>query len=149
VSNLFGTLDRSRFIFRDTLERVQALVELKYDPMRACAAPAALLPVTPTAWRRCRGGSLVARRCARPVPRDRRAAADRELAEGRRPVHHAAAGLHRGRGKPGVMTREPGHVPGPAGRQRLRALMREIGLHYQIHRGIGVHQAKATPRASR
>jgi 4-hydroxy-3-polyprenylbenzoate decarboxylase len=42
VSNLFGTLERSRFIFRDTLERVKALVELKYDPVRAAKQPAAL-----------------------------------------------------------------------------------------------------------
>src|SRR5690349_21273517 len=32
VSNLFGTMDRARFIFRDTLEAVRRLVELKVDP---------------------------------------------------------------------------------------------------------------------
>ena len=32
VSNLFGTLDRARFLFRDTLESVRRLVELKVDP---------------------------------------------------------------------------------------------------------------------
>src|SRR5437764_7684795 len=32
VSNLFGTLDRTRFLFRDTLEAVRHLVELKTDP---------------------------------------------------------------------------------------------------------------------
>ena len=29
ASNIFGTLDRSRFIFRDTLASVQKLIELK------------------------------------------------------------------------------------------------------------------------
>src|SRR5688500_15291008 len=29
VSNLFGTMDRARFMFRDTLDRVRRLVELK------------------------------------------------------------------------------------------------------------------------
>src|SRR5262249_30135124 len=32
VSNLFGTLERARFLFRDTLESVRRLVELKVDP---------------------------------------------------------------------------------------------------------------------
>ena len=32
VSNLFGTTERSRFIFRDTLETVKKLVALKADP---------------------------------------------------------------------------------------------------------------------
>src|SRR6516162_6849196 len=32
VSNLFGTLERTRFLFRDTLEAVRHLVELKIDP---------------------------------------------------------------------------------------------------------------------
>src|SRR5438132_7631914 len=32
VSNLFGTLARTRFLFRDTLDAVRHLVELKVDP---------------------------------------------------------------------------------------------------------------------
>src|SRR5689334_286204 len=32
VSNLFGTPERTRFLFRDTLEAVRHLVELKIDP---------------------------------------------------------------------------------------------------------------------
>src|SRR5688572_7108833 len=32
VSNLFGTLERTRFLFRDTLNAVRHLVELKVDP---------------------------------------------------------------------------------------------------------------------
>ena len=32
VSNLFGTLERARFLFRDTLDSVRRLVELKIDP---------------------------------------------------------------------------------------------------------------------
>ena len=32
VSNLFGTIERARYIFRDTLHRVQKLIELKIDP---------------------------------------------------------------------------------------------------------------------
>src|SRR3954451_23250779 len=32
VSNLFGTMERTRFLFRDMLEAVRHLVELKVDP---------------------------------------------------------------------------------------------------------------------
>jgi 4-hydroxy-3-polyprenylbenzoate decarboxylase len=39
VSNLFGTTERSRFIFRDTLETVKKLVALKADPMAFLKRP--------------------------------------------------------------------------------------------------------------
>src|ERR1700735_4796414 len=39
VSNLFGTLERSKFIFRDTLDKVKILVELKNDPIKAIKSP--------------------------------------------------------------------------------------------------------------
>ncbi len=32
VSNLFGTLERARFIFRDSFENVQRAIQLKVDP---------------------------------------------------------------------------------------------------------------------
>ncbi|MEX0792771.1 MAG: 3-octaprenyl-4-hydroxybenzoate carboxy-lyase, partial [Pirellulaceae bacterium] len=32
AGNLFGTMDRARFMFRDTLESVRRLIELKIDP---------------------------------------------------------------------------------------------------------------------
>jgi 4-hydroxy-3-polyprenylbenzoate decarboxylase len=39
VSNLFGTVERSSFMFRDTLEKVQLLVEAQGDPMKALKNP--------------------------------------------------------------------------------------------------------------
>jgi len=39
VCNLFGTLDRSKFIFRDTLENIKTLVDLKSDPLKAIKNP--------------------------------------------------------------------------------------------------------------
>ena len=39
VSNLFGTLERSEFIFRNTFEKVQQLIELKNDPLKILKAP--------------------------------------------------------------------------------------------------------------
>ena len=39
ASNIFGTLDRSKFIFRDTLAMVQKIIELKGDPIKAIKRP--------------------------------------------------------------------------------------------------------------
>jgi 4-hydroxy-3-polyprenylbenzoate decarboxylase len=39
LGNLFGTLERARFIFRDALRSVERLVELKEDPSRAWKRP--------------------------------------------------------------------------------------------------------------
>ena len=39
ASNIFGTIDRSRFIFRDTLTVVQQLLELKNNPVNAFKSP--------------------------------------------------------------------------------------------------------------
>src|SRR5713226_5752205 len=54
VSNLFGTLERTRFLFRDTLKAVRHLVELKIDatafwknPLRYRDMPRALWHLRP------------------------------------------------------------------------------------------------------
>ena len=39
ASNIFGTLERSKFIFRDTLALVQQLIELKNEPVKAIKQP--------------------------------------------------------------------------------------------------------------
>src|SRR5262245_9920080 len=39
LGNLFGTLERARFIFRDALRSVERLFELKVDPSRAWKRP--------------------------------------------------------------------------------------------------------------
>jgi 4-hydroxy-3-polyprenylbenzoate decarboxylase len=39
VSNLFGTMERARFIFRDSLDKVRRLIELRADPGAAWKRP--------------------------------------------------------------------------------------------------------------
>jgi 4-hydroxy-3-polyprenylbenzoate decarboxylase len=142
VSNLFGTLDRSRFLFRDTLERVQALVELKYDPIRAAKRPFHFLPVAPTAV------AALPRRRFRAAP----------VAHGRTSISALPQIVNwpmdggpfitlpqvytEDIEKPGVMKANLGMYRVQLGGNEY-VQDREIGLHYQIHRGIGVHQAKA------
>ncbi len=94
VSNLFGTVERVRYLFRDTLENVRRLVELKTDPSNLRRQPLRYLGC-------CRRRVVDAAaqnqrwRGARRANDDRSAAAVAVVAEGRRGVHHAAAGLYR------------------------------------------------------
>jgi 4-hydroxy-3-polyprenylbenzoate decarboxylase len=142
VSNLFGTLDRSRFMFRDTLARVQSLVELKYDPMRAARNPFRYLPVAPTAL-----AALPRRRRGNPVRRF----GTTTIGELPRIVNWPMDGgpfitlpqvYTEDIDKPGVMNANLGMYRVQLGGNEY-VQDREIGLHYQIHRGIGVHQARA------
>jgi 4-hydroxy-3-polyprenylbenzoate decarboxylase len=142
VSNLFGTLDRARFLFRDTLARVQALVELKYDPVRVARRPFHYLPVAPTA--------------AAALPRRRRGSPSAHFATTTISALPQVVNWPMDGGpfitlpqvftedlaKPGVMNANLGMYRVQLGGNEF-VQDREIGLHYQIHRGIGVHQAKA------
>src|SRR5690348_13149825 len=51
VSNLFGTRERTRFLFRDTLDSVRKLVELKTDPSNLARRPWRYWNVPLLAWR--------------------------------------------------------------------------------------------------
>ena len=120
LGNLFGTLDRAKFLFRDALESVRRLVELKVDP--GCVGQ------NPVALPRHAAHALAAAAPARAIRADpgtpnldRPTAADPVLADGRRAVCHAAAGLHRRPGPPGLGAVQPGDVPDSARGQRVRA----------------------------
>jgi 4-hydroxy-3-polyprenylbenzoate decarboxylase len=142
VSNLFGTLDRARFLFRDTLDRVKALVELKYDPMRVVRHPLQYLPVLRTA--------------TAALPRRQRSAAPIMGGTTKVSALPQIVNWPRDGGPfitlPQVYTEDvgrPGVMNANLGMYRVQLAGneydtdREIGLHYQIHRGIGVHQARA------
>jgi 4-hydroxy-3-polyprenylbenzoate decarboxylase len=142
--NLYGTQRRIERIFSDTLDRVKRLVELKVDPGAAVRRP----------WRYAR------------APLDALAMLPRTARTG--PVLARNLPLSRlpqvvcwpGDGGPfvtlpAVYTEHPDH-PGTArsnlGMYRVQlagndyAPDLEAGLHYQIHRGIGVHHAAALAR---
>ena len=142
VSNLFGTMERSRFIFRDTLDRVKALVALKYDPLRAAKSPVRYLPVLGTAT------SALPRRMRRAAPVSHGTAVVSELPQIVNWPRDGGAFIT----LPQVYSEDvnaPGVMNANLGMYRIQmggneyVPDREIGLHYQIHRGIGVHQARA------
>jgi len=145
VSNLFGTLERARFLFRDTLERVQTLVRLKYDPLAALKRPLSSLPGVLAAWtalpRRIRGRAPILHGRARPSELPQIVCW---------PLDGGPFVL-----LPQVYTEDParpGILHANLGMYRIQLAGnayepdRELGLHYQIHRGIGVHHARAIER---
>jgi 4-hydroxy-3-polyprenylbenzoate decarboxylase len=144
LGNLFGTLDRSKYLFRDTLESVRRLVELKVDPGAFARNPWRYRGLPRTLWgmrpRRVGTGPILAHRTT----------VDRLPQIQSWPMDGGPFIT-----LPQVYTEDPDR-PGPArsnlGMYRVQLAGnayepgREVGLHYQIHRGIGVHHAAAIRR---
>ena len=144
LANLFGSMERTRFIFRDTLRRVERLLKAKADPAAAlrrpwkyAGVPLTLLSMLP---RKVRGGPVLAGKS--------------RLSELPGLVSWPLDG-----GPyitlPQVYTERPG-APGFFGSNlgMYRVQLggndyipdKEAGLHYHIHRGIGPHHAQALAR---
>lgn len=141
VSNLFGTLERARFLFRDTLEHVRRLVELKLDPTAALRQP----------WKYAAAGRSALAMVPKTVGRASVTANETTISALPQLVSWPADG-----GAfvtlPQVYTedvRAPGWRRSNLGMYRVQLSggryepNREVGLHYQLHRSIGVHHAAA------
>lgn len=144
VSNLFGTLERSKFMFRDSLSKVKQLVELRSDPIKALKSPFSY------------AGSALTALSALPLKQSLFKKTFSKTTIGCLPqiVNWPMDG-----GPfitmPQVFTEDidkPGVMNGNLGMYRIQLggneyiQDQEIGLHYQIHRGIGVHQTKANAK---
>ncbi len=144
ASNIYGTRERSHFLFRETLARVEQIIEIKRDPAAAMRHPFAQLRAPFTALRalpkRVSRGPILSGQC--------------RLDELPQIVSWPDDG-----GPfitlPQVYTEDP-DAPGPMnsnlGMYRVQLAGNdytpnaEVGLHYQIHRGIGVHHSAALRR---
>ena len=144
VSNLFGTLERSRFLFRDTLETLRKLVELKRDPGNLRRRPWRYGSIPFIAGRLrpkfVRSGPILAHTTMlsrvpqlKCWPRDGGAFVTLPAVYTEDPDRpgwrHSNLGMYR------VQLSGNEYLPD-----------RECGLHYQIHRGIGVHHSAALRR---
>jgi 4-hydroxy-3-polyprenylbenzoate decarboxylase len=140
VSNLFGSIDQARFLFRTTLDRVRRAIELKIDPNQLFQRPTRYLSAPWTAW-----NMLPKRVASGPVTRHQTqldqlpqlvswpddggpfVTLPQVLSIGRSGrLADCNLGMYR------VQLAGNDYVPN-----------RQIGLHYQIHRGIGVHHQQA------
>jgi 4-hydroxy-3-polyprenylbenzoate decarboxylase len=141
AGNIYGTRERIRFIFRDTLETLERLLRLKVDPLELLKRP----------WKFAR------------VPKGLRHAIPKKVAAG--PVLAKETNIlslpqlrswpKDGGGYitlPQVYTEsieKPGFAHSNLGMYRVQLSggtykpNEEVGLHYQIHRGIGYHHAQA------
>src|ERR1043165_8718706 len=50
ASNIFGTIERARYIFRDSLDSVRRLIAAKIDPRSTLSSPSQWLDLARTAW---------------------------------------------------------------------------------------------------
>lgn len=141
ISNIYGTFDRTAFLFRGTLERVKKVIELKRDPMlllkhplRYASAPLTALTALPMrSW------------LGSPVTYGETTIDQLPQVKSWPMDGGAFVTL------PQVYTEDP-DTPGPmhanVGMYRIQLSgneyipNEEIGLHYQLHRGIGVHHTK-------
>ena len=142
LSNLFGSIDRSRFIFRSTMDLVKKMVRLKGDPMEALKSPLAHASVPFAAFKALPKKSLG----RAPVEYARCKVSDLPQ------IHHWPMDGGAYVTLPIVYTEDadkPGVMNSNLGMYRIQLSGNdykpdeEIGLHYQIHRGIGVHQTKS------
>lgn len=145
ASNIFGTLERSKFLFRDTLNQVQQLIALKNDPIKGLKQPfkhagAALAAVKALPMRNPSTKPVLAQQISiSDIPG----------------IHHWPMDGGAFVTLPQVYSEDidqPGIMKSNLGMYRIQLtgneyiLNEEIGLHYQLHRGIGVHQTKANKK---
>jgi len=145
VSNLFGTLKRSKFIFRKSLPAVKKLIKLRANPLEAIKHPIDNF----TAGLAAIKALPLKNPIKQPVKYQEINISDLPLIKHWKKDGGAFVTL------PQVYTEDidkPGIFNANLGMYRIQltgndyTLNKEIGLHYQLHRGIGVHQTKANKK---
>jgi 4-hydroxy-3-polyprenylbenzoate decarboxylase len=141
VSNLYGSLDRSKFIFRDTIDKIKTLVDLKNNPVEALKKPFKYVNVAYTAY-----SSIPLKASSHPVLKNQTNISSLPQIKCWPNDGGAFVTL------PLVYSEDiemPGIMNSNLGMYRIQLSgneyipNKEIGLHYQLHRGIGVHQTKS------
>ena len=138
ISNLYGTFERTEFLFRHTLKKVQKVIALKGDPTLALKEPMHYAPAALTAL------SGLPRRSRLKLPSTYAETTIDQLPQ--------IVSWPRDGGPfillPGVLSFAPGDkniMRSNLGMYRIQLggnsyrQNEEIGMHYQLHRGIGVH----------
>ncbi|MBL0183077.1 MAG: UbiD family decarboxylase [Chitinophagaceae bacterium] len=145
ASNIFGTLERSEFIFRDTLKMVQQLIELKDDPVKAIKSPIKNFST----------GLAALKALPKKDPATKPVLYEEIKISDIPQIRHWPMDGGAFVTLPQVYTEDmdkPGIMNANLGMYRIQLSgnnyeqNKEIGLHYQLHRGIGVHQSKANKK---
>ncbi|HEX4073350.1 MAG TPA: UbiD family decarboxylase [Planctomycetaceae bacterium] len=147
VSNLFGTKQRTRFLFRETLAHVRRLVELKIDPTLALKRAWRYRKVPATFWR-------MQPKMVNSGPVLKNTTTIDQLPQVTSWPLDGGPFVT----LPEVYTEDPdrpGFARSNLGMYRIQLAggnylpNQEVGLHYQIHRSIGLHHAAAIRRGER
>ena len=145
ASNIFGTLERSKFIFRKTLHTVQQLIELKDDPVKAIRHP----------FKNITTGLAALKAFPKKDPFFKPVLFEEIKIEDIPQIQHWINDGGAFVTLPQVYTEDidkPGIMNANLGMYRIQLsgnqyeLNKEVGLHYQLHRGIGIHQNKANAK---
>ncbi len=140
LGNLFGTLERARYLFRDTLPAIERLIAIKVDPGKAFRELGASLGLGRHVWH------LLPKQVGRgPLLQQTTSLAQLPQLVSWPEDGGAFITL------PQVYTESPdkaGWQKSNLGMYRVQIsggeyASDEAGLHYQLHRGIGVHHAAA------
>jgi 4-hydroxy-3-polyprenylbenzoate decarboxylase len=145
ASNIFGTIDRSRFIFRNQLKTVERLIQLKNDPISAFKNPLNSLSAAFAATKSIPLKNPI----LKPALFSEIKISDLPLIQHWPMDGGAFVTL------PQVYSEDinhPGIRKSNLGMYRIQLNGNdyqkdtEIGLHYQLHRGIGIHQTNANKK---
>jgi 4-hydroxy-3-polyprenylbenzoate decarboxylase len=141
ASNIYGTIERTEFIFRDTLRKVEKVVALKADPTQALKNPLKFAGAPFTALT-----ALPMKQLGKPTSMYSRTSISKlpqvvswpddggafvtlpqvcTLPPGSKKIMQSNLGMYR------IQLSGNNYIPDE-----------EIGLHYQLHRGIGVHHTQ-------
>lgn len=141
LSNLYGTYERTDFIFRKTFDKVQKVIELKADPTNFLKRPLRYLSAPFTAMT-----ALPAKSWGKAPITYGKTTID-QLPQIKSWPRDGGAFIT----LPQVFTLPPGSeniMESNLGMYRIQLSgneylpNKEIGLHYQIHRGIGIHHTQ-------
>ncbi|MCB9316651.1 MAG: UbiD family decarboxylase [Lewinellaceae bacterium] len=145
VSNVYGTFKQTEFLFRHTLDRVKRVIELKKDPANLMKKPGRYLSAPFTAL------SALPMRSIIGAPVTYGTTTIDKLPQVKSWPMDGGAFVT----MPQVYTEDPdspGVMQSNLGMYRIQlsgndyVLNEEVGLHYQLHRGIGVHHNKYNQR---
>jgi len=144
LSNLFGTMQRTRYLFRDALRAVEHMIALKIDPSVFWQNPWKFRDVLPSAWY-----TRPARKHSGPILDDETTLSQlpqiQSWPDDGGPFITLPAVYTESPNRPGFAQSNLGmYRVQLAGNEYQRD--RQVGLHYQIHRSIGVHHAQAIER---
>lgn len=141
ASNLYGTIERTRLLFRHTMSKMQKVIELKIDPMRFLRQPSRYIGTPFAALKglpmkaRFRKPILYGQTTIDQLPQIKSWSMDGgafvtlpqvfSMAPKDNNIMKSNVGMYR------IQLSGNEYIPN-----------QEIGLHYQLHRGIGVHHSQ-------